>query len=447
MSASIEPESLPDNDFTGQDGPAAVKSAGPRRRIAWENYLRCFFLMAIFFLIGLLAWRPGLLRFSLIWSLANPSRGESLAWTPEDEDVSYYPEIRRVLPPDEWRLTSTHSTHWQGSRPRARQDGNAGGKLDASQWRRFSSNPWRWRTDSQQARVHQRSDDILPAQKPATEFRAGELATWPAETSAPGQLAAGGFPTLGGISPLPDLPSGASNLSLPALGTTTEPPSLGGIPDLPALPSIATAQSGGDASSQAMGSGAGSFLPPPTNGTAQARPTQAVAQPEQKEEVIDWKNREITGPIPGAYLTVYPKLKFIGLCVPGQGYIRKYNQVGIPKELTGAKMGAQDGRTPYGKYYIADRQRDRDGARLYLSWPSPEDAQRIGIDPGKIAEINNAWRTLGLPPQDTAAGGGVGITGLRNWVEFTEGGFTMEEPQMEEIFTALPQGAWVFIQP
>lgn len=161
----------------------------------------------------------------------------------------------------------------------------------------------------------------------------------------------------------------------------------------------------------------------------------------------DWANTEITRPIAGAYLTIYPKLKFIGLCVPGQGYVRKYNQVAMPRDLERPKFSAHDGRTPYGKYFIAARDRGPEGPALTLSWPSPEDGARIGLQPGQLLDVENAWLAQKLPPQNTAAGGDIRLTGDRDLVEETDGGFSLEAPHMEEIFTALPDGAWIFIQP
>lgn len=186
----------------------------------------------------------------------------------------------------------------------------------------------------------------------------------------------------------------------------------------------------------------------------QARPAAQEQTPQEKTplpsrenpEKIDWTTTEITEAIPGAYLTIYPKLRFIGLCVPGQNYIRKYNQVAVPRELTGPKMNSMDGRTPYGKYYIAGHRRDAAGARLILSWPSPDDARRIGLSADAVTEIENAWLKQALPPQATAAGGGVYLTGMRSLVETTDGSFALEEPHLEEIYTALQDGAWVFVQ-
>lgn len=182
--------------------------------------------------------------------------------------------------------------------------------------------------------------------------------------------------------------------------------------------------------------------------TGSLRPaTTASSAATVEVQQQDWKNQEITAAIPGAYLTIYPKLKFVGLCVPGQGYIRKYNQVAVPIDLDQAKLHAADGRTPYGKYYIARHLRDAAGVRLLLSWPSINDAVRAELSQELLSEVERAWQSQSLPPQDSRAGGGVALSGDRLQQDVTSGGFALEEPHMEEIYTALPDGAWVFIQP
>lgn len=189
-----------------------------------------------------------------------------------------------------------------------------------------------------------------------------------------------------------------------------------------------------------------SALRPQPAAAGQTPATAAPATANADTEEIDWATREITEAIPGAYLTIYPKLKFVGLCVPGQNYIRKYNQVAVPRDLAEPKMNSLDGRTPYGKYYIAGHRRDIAGARLILSWPSPDDARRVGLPQEMVTEIENTWLKQSMPPQTTAAGGGVYLTGMRNMIEETDGSFALEDAHLEEIFTALPDGAWVFIQ-
>lgn len=475
MNVQAQPEilsdgGLPNTDPQDLEALAAAENGGHHGAIL-ENILRCLFLAAVLSLIGVFAWRPGLLRFSVIKSFASPSRGESLAWKPEPETPAPLPQRKTVVPPGEWRLGSAYSTNWITARSFNLPGGGRGGRLPAMAWRRYSANPWQWQNDVGKRAT--RSDlDVQPAQKPASSFRAGDLAAWPEPVAVPNQ-AARQTPALEGLPPLPSSQNGGS-LSFPSL-TPAGAPAAASTPAAPALPASGASASGifselpalpapivvpGNAASlrppelPAMpGVGNSAFAPPPRaaeTATATAAPETKIdrepAAPAQPAEEPDWKNREITGPIPGAYLTIYPKLKFVGLCVPGQGYVRKYNQVAVPSDLSAPKESAQDGRTPYGKYYVAARNRDADGPRLFLSWPSPEDAERLGLRVEEKAEIARAWQAHALPPQDTAAGGGVGLDGMRNMLETTEGGFSLEIPHMEEIFTALPEGAWVFVQ-
>lgn len=464
--------------------------AAIRRRIAWDTIVRCAFLTSVFFLAGVLAWRPGVLRFSSLMSLANPSRGESLNWKPVEDPLPPLPERRGIRQPAEWRLAQTYSASWNNGRPPAQQRGSASLRPYSTSWRRYSANPWHWQNDAGTAK--KRSDFLAtPAQKPESPFRAGAIAAWPISASpAPGFASSAPAAPLEGVPPLPPpLPAGQSALvgqppspSAPASATAAparaggaSTPSQSTLPDVPfiefparlpsqeaAIPGAAGADKpvqspelpapsglGGSPFSapvQALSAAADSSLRPPTDANAAGATTpETVVTPAQPER-IDWANNEITGPIPGAYLTIYPKLRFIGLCVPGQGYVRKYNQVGVPRDLTSPKQEAMDGRTPYGKYYIASRTREADGPRLFLSWPSPDDAKRLGLDAGRVLEVESAWQRKALPPQTTTAGGGIGLDGLRGSVDRTDGGFSLEEPHIEEIFTALPDGAWVFIQ-
>lgn len=460
------------------DEPESPGTAGATRKsIAWESILRCAFLTAVFSLIGVLAWRPGLLRFSILMSLANPSRGESLNWKPTDEPPPPLPERKGIHSPAEWRLGQGYSAAWIANRPPAQERETRAGRFAGTPWRRYSTNPWRWQNDAGTRKI--RSDiDAPPAQKPASSFRVGDLAAWP-ESSMSIPLASGSsIPPLEGLPPLPPaLPAApaASTGFLPPLSASpmTDPaPTTAQAPlprasatgssfmDLPALP-VPLASSADDSPLRPpemptpTRAGQSAFAAAAEPGTSQRAPEGSASQalmatsetvPPVSGET-DWKNHEIIGPIAGAYLTIYPKLRFVGLCVPGQGYIRKYNQVGVPRDLNSPKETAQDGRTPYGKYYVAARSREADGPHLFLSWPSIDDAKRLGFDAGRLLEIESSWQRKALPPQDTSAGGGVGLDGLRGSLDRTDGGFSLEPPHMEEIFTALPDGAWVFVQP
>ena len=427
------------------DGAGAALSAAAAaapRPIDWIGLLRCFFLSLIVILVLILAWRPGVFRLSVLFSFGMPSLADRLAWQPESLAVPPPPTRKAAFSPAEWRLVSNSSPSWiPAPAPMAWEWFRFNSSLPPPVWRRHSHNPWLWRDDREEGRKRDRETFAgSPFQKPVTPFRAGDLAAWPEVSLAPADH--------------PPTENAGEEVGFPALmpfpSILPEPNGQRAAGQLPGAAAVSRPSSGTGASSLPP-------APPPPSIRAAVAPPAAIARPDAvpvrapagsaPDNGQDWRNREIAGPLPGAYLTIYPKLKFIGLCLPGQGYIRKYNQVGVPSDLVNPKMEAQDGRTPYGSYYIADRHRDADGPRLFLSWPSPEDARRLGIDPGRIAQVDNAWRRHELPPQDTVAGGGVGLNGLRNWVEVTEGGFSLEAPHMEEIFTALPDGAWIFIQP
>ncbi len=416
--------------------PAAGRTA--RHPLSWDNYIRSLFLLFVTGTLACLAYPPGMIRMSMIWSFASPSQGESLNWKPNPAPPEPEREIITSPIPSEWRLNPGYSVNRAvGDKADTKFTGLARGVIAQNKWSRFSVNPWTWRDNVSSRRKDEALAFNQPPQKSASPFRAGEYDVWPETRPDPVVAVTPATP----FTPMPASQPGALVSAIPPLESTL--PVLNAAPQQPAEPMVAVPAIAAGEPLPPLGA-----LQPIQSPTVPETPIVsapgATAEPAQPR--VDWKNTEITGPIPGAYLTIYPKLKFVGLCVPGQGYIRKYNRIGVPSDLANPKMSARDGRTPYGRYYIAERHRDGDGARLYISWPSPEDAKRIGLDAGSMAQVANAWRRQELPPQDTAAGGGVGLNGLRNWVDVTEGGFALEEPHMEEIFTALPDKSWVFIQ-
>ncbi|MCD8351111.1 MAG: hypothetical protein LUC93_10930 [Planctomycetaceae bacterium] len=476
---------------------AASEKIPLRDRFNWQTIIRCLFLGAILAVIVVMSWRPGLLRFSLLLSMVSPSRGESLAWQPEQTVTPHLPQRKFTPAPAEWRLAAGHAGSWQAGTTGAELVPHwQGGPIAGSPWQRLTVNPWSWQDDVVSTRRRVADAAVQPAQKPATAFRAEDSDSWglvqqPAsislEESSPlsipdlAPLPAPAAPVSSERTTLQPLPSLPSLPALPSIDAPTERPSLAlpplTMPEPPArtatppvsapdpvsmpsptltpTPTPTSAPSAGVISLEPLefdDQNSQSSLRPPSSQPVQpperSTTTVAATAPDASEpENVDWKNREITGRIPGAYLTIYPKLKFVGLCVPGQGYIRKYNQVGVPRDLTTQpKLAADDGRTPYGKYYIAGRARDINGPNLVLSWPSPDDVRRLGVAEDVVTAVEMAWLDRILPPQSTMAGGNLRLAGTRQWVESTDGGFSLEAPHLEEIYTALPEGAWVFIQ-
>lgn len=465
MNHALDASSFSEREFARVDSAQTKAKSKPIRlnALRWDSYVRCLFLLAVLALIGLLAWRPILLRSSILLSTMSPSHGDSLAWRPAPAPVRYIAPPKRTPPPEEWRLSVSRASTLINQRPPRDFTNWPGGRMSRPRWQRYSSNPWNWRGDVKSRR--RRSEDLagLPLQKPASAVRVET----PETRSGPEDVTVGGAPKPSRSESAPeaisipaiDQPSGTApeasatpetgrpHESEPAAATPDTNPVSDAVdieagtspetvrPDIPLSLSDTLSPSGLPVVDVAE-------VKTPEGGAA---PHSTADAPERVEDA-DWKNSEITAPIPGAYLTIYPKLKFIGLCVPGQGYVRKYHEVAVPEDLTLPKQSAGDGRTPYGRYYIAERRRGPEGSVLVVSWPSPEDARRLGFDAERTRLVDAAWQRHALPPQDSPAGGGVTITARADGAAATKGGFAMEEPQMEELFNAIEAGAWVFVQ-
>ena len=158
---------------------------------------------------------------------------------------------------------------------------------------------------------------------------------------------------------------------------------------------------------------------------------------------------EITGPVPGAYITVFLERRLIALC-QGRKYLRVYQDVSWPRVMDKAKSRAGDGRPPIGTFYLAEHEPGGTEPRLTVSYPSIQNAEGAlaqgRIDPMVYNRIAQAIQKRGLPPQDTDLGGGIRFTPTRDDVAETQGGFAMREPDFQELARAIKRGAWVVIR-
>ncbi|MDR1519938.1 MAG: hypothetical protein LBU23_07335, partial [Planctomycetota bacterium] len=269
-------------------GGIAIQAAGPDGGSAlpggeaagWLDRARSFFLLALISLALLLTWRPGVFRLSLLFSLGLPPLAESLAWQPPPAAPALRPQAKPAPSPAEWRLAANRPAVWLAARP---QPPGETWLPDASpprpDWRRFSHNPWNWRSDrSREPRRAAVDSAALPPQKSVPALRIGDLAEWPAPLSAD--------------SP-PDRDFFAALLPIPTV-----------------FPEI-RAENGVNAQPAPTPFPPAAAEPGREAGPAQGVPTAPVYQSPPIR--IDWRNREITGPIADAYLTIYPKLKFVGL--------------------------------------------------------------------------------------------------------------------------------------
>lgn len=453
MSAKLHPEAVhePQPPEIAEDAPnEKTAEHEPIRFFApgfWETYLRCFFLVAVMVGVGFVAYRPSVLRFSILLSLARPSHTGSLMWRADEDSAEAPRPVIRLLAPAEWRLNPGFDAQAYNARRAAKRIDLKPLSAGARNWRRLSYNPWSWQNDTTPAHSADRGrDDLQPIQKPATAFRAKEGDVWTVRQEPAQSIFGNGNGTgngnggFGALSDLPQLPNLSGQVEFPAFGQPTITPAQPSQSPFEMPPPL-----------QPLFNGETSTLLSPEPQTPKSEPAaEAVATVPATATATasgaDLASREIGAVLPDSYLTIYPKLNFIGLCVPGQGYIRKYNQVGVPQDQEQPKQSGQDGRTPYGRYYVTGKSLGPDGPVITLSWPSPEDAKRIGLPQAEQTQIETAWDRKEIPPQTTAAGGNLGIS-YGNTLNATQGGFTLELPQLEELYTALPVGAWVFVQP
>lgn len=113
--------------------------------------------------------------------------------------------------------------------------------------------------------------------------------------------------------------------------------------------------------------------------------------------------------------------------------------IALGRNPVGHKEREGDGRTPEGEYVIDSRKEDSAFHRaLHVSYPGPDDAARA--------------RERGVSP-----GGDIMIHGLRNGLGFigrahlladwTEGCIAVTDPEIEELWRAVPDGTPILIEP
>jgi murein L,D-transpeptidase YafK len=127
------------------------------------------------------------------------------------------------------------------------------------------------------------------------------------------------------------------------------------------------------------------------------------------------------------------------LMLMSQGRTLKTYRISLGRDPVGAKVRQDDGRTPEGRYTINYRNpRSRFHLALHISYPDADDrrrAARTGASPGGDIMIH------GLP-------NGLGWIGrLHQVVDWTDGCIAVTNPEMEEIWRAVPDGALIEIKP
>jgi murein L,D-transpeptidase YafK len=121
------------------------------------------------------------------------------------------------------------------------------------------------------------------------------------------------------------------------------------------------------------------------------------------------------------------------------GVVVKTYRVCLGPNPVGPKEREGDGRTPEGIYTIDSRNANSKFHRsLHVSYPNAVDrarARRLGVSPGgeiMIHGLPNRWRALGAAIQ------------LTDW---TAGCIAVRDNEIEEIWSAVPNGTGVEIRP
>jgi murein L,D-transpeptidase YafK len=130
--------------------------------------------------------------------------------------------------------------------------------------------------------------------------------------------------------------------------------------------------------------------------------------------------------------------------------VRVY-RVGLGTDPVNDKIKEGDRRTPEGEFYVFTKnERSAFYLSLGLSYPNAVDAQR-GLRNGLITRsqfnsIVDAIRRKVAPPQNTPLGGQIYIHGNGSQSDWTWGCVALDNPNMRELFDAVPVKTPVVIE-
>jgi murein L,D-transpeptidase YafK len=139
------------------------------------------------------------------------------------------------------------------------------------------------------------------------------------------------------------------------------------------------------------------------------------------------------------------------LSLYSDGKLVRLYRVALGSSPVEDKVRQGDRRTPEGEFYIfLKNTKSAFYLSLGLSYPNIEDAER-GLRDGLINrkqhdEIVSAIRRQARPPQNTRLGGDIFIHGNGSQGDWTWGCVALDDPDMKELFDAVPLKAKVVIE-
>jgi murein L,D-transpeptidase YafK len=163
-----------------------------------------------------------------------------------------------------------------------------------------------------------------------------------------------------------------------------------------------------------------------------------------------WLRQPLPRPLPNPEIHVFKARRQLELWAAGQ-LVRTY-RIGLGSSPVGPKRRQGDRRTPEGAYFICHKNpRSQFYLSLQVSYPNAEDADRALADRAITADehrrIVEASRRRGVPPARTALGGEIFIHGNGSGSDWTWGCIALDDPEMKELFDAIPVGTPVRIFP
>lgn len=158
----------------------------------------------------------------------------------------------------------------------------------------------------------------------------------------------------------------------------------------------------------------------------------------------------LTDPIPDVGIVITKDNRMLYL-MSGDTSVARW-RCSLGRNPEGAKMMADDNRTPEGEYVIVERDDDTNfHLNLVINYPARHDAdagrREEIIDDRELRDIYRYVTQGRLPSQDTELGGGIGIHGGGTFGDWTRGSIAVEDDVIEILWAACPNGTSVTILP
>ena len=119
--------------------------------------------------------------------------------------------------------------------------------------------------------------------------------------------------------------------------------------------------------------------------------------------------------------------------------------IALGSSPVGPKERAGDGKTPEGAYFVCVKKRGKYGPSLGVSYPSEQDARRLGAEDDLIACIRERAERGERPPWGTFLGGEIYIHGGGADRDWTAGCIALSDADAEALYALIPPGTPILI--